>query len=86
MRRLEGSSGASGLVGKSADLRNLVRPDSIGLHHAAGGVGAVGREFPIPVGGGGVWLRIGMTFDGEFIGKGPKLLGESDQHFATVAI
>jgi hypothetical protein len=42
---------AESLVGKAADLGDLVGADSIGLHDAAGGVGAVGGEFPVAVGG-----------------------------------
>jgi hypothetical protein len=32
------------LISKAADLRPLVGPDSIGLHEAAGGMGAVGGK------------------------------------------
>src|SRR5712691_4713656 len=60
---------AQTLVGKSADLGHLVGPDSVGLHDAAGGVRAIGRKFPVAVGGGGIRLRIGVTFDGEFVGE-----------------
>ena len=44
---------AETLVGKAADLRDLVGANSVGLHDAAGGVGAIGGEFPVAVGGGG---------------------------------
>src|SRR5579863_115122 len=33
---------AQTLVGKSADLRHLAGPDSVGLHNASGRVGAIG--------------------------------------------
>jgi hypothetical protein len=50
------------LVGEAANLSDLIGANSIGLHDAAGCVGAVGGKFPIAVGGRwGIWLRIGVV-------------------------
>src|ERR1019366_136225 len=76
---------AETLVGKAADLSDLVGAHSIGLHDAAGRVGAVGGKFPVAVGGGGVGLGIGVAFDGEFVGEFAQFLGEGDEHVAAIA-
>src|ERR1039458_5421277 len=76
---------AETLVGKAADLSDLVGAHSIGLHDAAGPVGAVGGKFPVAVGGGGVGLGIGVAFDGEFVGEFAQFLGEGDEHVAAIA-
>ena len=44
---------AESLIGEAADLNDLVGANTIGLHDAASGVGAIGREFPVSISGGG---------------------------------
>ena len=73
MRRLAGSGErrfAQALVGEAADLRDLVGANAVGLHDAAGGVGAVPGELPVAVGRGrSVGLGVGVAFDGELLGS-----------------
>ena len=78
---------AETLIGKSADLGDLVRPDAVGLHEAAGGVGAVAGEFPVTVAaGGGIGFGIGVAFDRKRVGQLAEFLGESDEQLAAVGI
>src|ERR1051326_4750530 len=71
---------AQPLVGKAADLDDLVGAHSIGLHDASGGIGAIGREFPVTVAvGRRVRLGIGVPFDGEFVGQTADFLGEFNE-------
>src|SRR5690349_17377821 len=60
---------AEPLIGEAADLNDLVGAHSIGLHDAASGIGAIGREFPVSISRRrSIGLGIGMAFDGEFVG------------------
>ena len=62
--------GAEVLIGKSADLDDLVGCQATLFHQAAGGVGAVSGELPIAViAGAGVGLGIGVAFDRHFVGQ-----------------
>src|ERR1700685_3240705 len=57
------------LIRESTDLSDLGRPDSVGLHNATSGVGAIGRKLPVAVGGGWcIGSGIGVTLDREFVG------------------
>lgn len=65
------------LVGEAANLSDLIGANSIGLHDAAGSVGAVRGEFPIAVGGRwGIGLRICVPLNGQLVGKAAELLSK----------
>jgi hypothetical protein len=71
---------AEALIGESTDLSDLARSESFGLHEAAGGVGAVGRKFPIAVVSGcGVRLGVGVAFDGDFVRQLAEFNRQRDQ-------
>src|SRR5271170_2600354 len=75
------------LIGESADLGDLVRPDAAGLHEAAGGVGAVGGEFPVAVvAEGGIGFGVGVAFDEERIGQFAEFAGQSDEQLAAIGV
>src|SRR5437899_2487102 len=60
---------AEPLIGKAADLGDLIKADALGLHEAAGGVGAIRGKLPVGVGSAlGVGLGVGVPFDGDFVG------------------
>jgi len=65
------------LVGEPAHLRDLIRPDAIGLHELPALVGPVGGELPIrEVGAPAERLRVGVAFDEYLVGQFPQLPGE----------
>ena len=61
------------LIGESADLGDLVRPDTAGLHEVAGGVGAIGGEFPVTV------VAEGATDSAGDLFKDVKRIGDEDR-------
>lgn len=75
------------LVGEAANLSDLIGVDSIGLHDAACGIGGVGGEFSIAVGGRwGVRLRIGVPLNGQLVGKAAELLSKCSEQFRAIGI
>ena len=78
---------AQSLIGEPANLNDLIGANAIGLHNAAGGIGAIGREFPVSVSSRrGVRLRIGVAFDREFVGQAAHFLGQLDQKFGSIGL
>src|SRR5579872_5309924 len=78
---------AESLIGEAADLNDLVGAHSIGLHDAASGIGAIGREFPVPISSRrSIGLGIGMAFDGEFVGQTADFLCELDEQFGSIGL
>jgi len=75
------------LVGEAANLSDLIGVDPIGLHDAACGIGAVGGEFPIAVGGRrSIGLRIGVRLNGQLVGKAAEFLSKGNEQFRAIGI
>src|SRR5271155_1228263 len=75
------------LIGESADLGDLVRPDAAGLHETAGSVGAVGGEFPVTVvAEGAIGFGVGVAFDEKRVGQRADFAGQSDAQLAAFGV
>jgi len=75
------------LVGEAANLSDLIGANSMGLHDAACGIGAVRGEFPIAVGSRWrIGLRIGVALNGQLVGKAAELLSKGDEQFRAIGI